>query len=105
AGFPVLGPRRAVDHHRQIHVVEVTEAKELGLAAEELELPRARLAHPPLDVAVLLRGHREEHEAAREVLRSLRLDEAHGGTEEARDLRVVAARMRGARRRIGFGMA
>ena len=37
---------RRVDHHRQVHVVEVAEAEQLGLAAQELELPRPRLLRP-----------------------------------------------------------
>ena len=57
-----------VDHHRHVDVVEVAEPQQLGLAAEELELARPRLAHAPLDVAVLLGRHREEDHAAGQVL-------------------------------------
>ena len=45
--------------------------EQLGLAAEELEPARPRLLDAPLDVAVLLGGHREEDHAAGQVLEGL----------------------------------
>ena len=90
---------------REVDVVEVAEAQQLRLAAEELDAARPRLLHAPLHVAVLLGGHREEDHAAGQVLEGARLEQAHRGAEQPRDLRVVAARVRGARLRIGHRMA
>ena len=39
AGLAVLRARGEVNHHREVHVVEVAEAEQLGLAAQELERP------------------------------------------------------------------
>ena len=105
AGLAVLGARGAVDHHREVDVVEVPEAQQLGLAAEELQLPRPCLAHAPLDVAVLFRGDGEEHEAARQVRGGLGVEQAHRGAHQPGELRVVTARVRRPRHGIRFGMA
>ena len=95
----VLRARRGVDHHRQVHVVEVAEAHQFGLAPEELERARRALAHAPLEVAALLRGHGEEHHAARQVRHHARVVKRHRRAQHSRHLRVVAARVRGARER------
>src|SRR5262249_42114935 len=75
-----------------------------GLATEELELPGPRLADPPLHVAVLFRGHGEEHDPPGQAVERLGADQAHRGTEHPGDLRVVAAGVGGARLRIRDGM-
>ena len=87
----VLGARRGVDHHRQVDVVEVAEAQQLALAAEELQAARPDLLESPLEVAALLGRHREEHDPAGEVLQRPALDQTERGAEESRHLRVVAA--------------
>ena len=74
ARLAVLPPRSPVDHHREVDVVEVTEPQELGFAAEELELARARLAHPPLDIAVLLGRDGKEGHAPGELVERLRVE-------------------------------
>ena len=104
-GPTVLRPRGRVDHHGQVHVVEVAETHELGLAPEELELARAGLIHPPLDVAVLLGGHGEKHNTSREMIGRVGVEQPHGGAEEAGHLGVVTARVGRPRLAIGEGMA
>ena len=94
-----------MDHHREIDVVEVAEPQQLGLAPQELELALARLVDAPFDVAVLLRGHREEDQAPRQLVERARVAEPDRGAEQPGDLRVVAARVRGAARGVGLGMA
>ena len=105
SGLAVLGPRGRVDHHREIHVVEVTETQQLRLAAEELELARAGLAHAPLDVAVLLGGHREEDESPGEMSGGPCVHQSHGRAQQAGDLGIVATRVGGTRRWISVGMS
>jgi len=106
AGSPaVLGARRRVDHHGQVHVVEVAEAEQLAFAAQELQLPRARLRQAPLEVAALFGGHRKKHHPPRQVFRRPRIDERHRGAEQRRDLGVVAARVDGAGLGIGVRMS
>ena len=102
--LPVLGACRRVDHHGQVHVVKVSQPQELGLAFQEFELPQPRLVDPPLDIAVLLGGDGEEDDAPGQGPHRLRLDEPHGRSEQAGDLRVVAAGVGRARCRIGEGM-
>jgi hypothetical protein len=80
-----------VDHHGQVHVVEVAEAHQLLLAAGELEAAGPDLLLAPLDVAALLGRHREEDHAAREVIERARVHQAHRGPEHPGHLRVVAA--------------
>jgi hypothetical protein len=94
-----------VDHHGEIHVVEVPQPHQLGLTAEELEAPLARLLHAPLYVAVLLGGYREEDHAAGELGEGFPVHEPHGGAEQPRHLGIVTAGVRRARRRIGNRMA
>src|SRR3989442_15940924 len=79
----VLGARRRVDHHRQVHVVEVPEPQQLALAAQELETARADLVESPLEVAALLGRHREEHHAARQGLHRLRRHQPDRRAHEA----------------------
>ncbi len=93
-----------MDHHREIHVIEVTEAQQLLLAAGELEPTRADLLLSPLDVAALLGRYPEEDHATGEVLEGARVHQPHRGAQHARDLRVVAAGVRGAGGRVGLGM-
>jgi hypothetical protein len=99
-----LGLRRGVDHHGEIHVVEVAEPQQLRLAAEELEPALARLLDAPLHVAVLLSGHGEEDHSPGEVSQGLGIEEAHGGTEQPRHLGIVAAGMSGAALRVRHRM-
>src|SRR5262245_36632428 len=94
-----------MDHHRHVHVVEVPEPQQFGLAAQELELPGPRLLHPPRDVAVLFRRHGEEHHAPGKVLKGLGAYETHGCAQHARHLRVVTAGMSRARLRVGDRMS
>src|SRR6185436_17831075 len=75
------------------------------LAAQELQLAGARLADAPLDVAVLLGRHREEHHTAGEMVEGLGVEQAHGSAEQPGDLRIMAAGVRGARLGIGHRMA
>src|SRR5205807_9097978 len=105
AGLAVLRPRRHVDHHRHVDVVEVAEPEQLRLAAEEFQPARARLRHAPLDVAVLLGRHREEDDAPGQVIEGPRVEQPHGGAEQAGDLGVVAAGVGRAGLRIGHRVA
>ena len=100
-----LGPRRRVDHHREVHVVEVSEPQELGLAAQELQLPCPRLRNAPLDIAVLLGRHGQEGDPSRKMVESLRIQQAHRRSQEARDLSVVATGVRRPGRRVALRMA
>ena len=100
----VLRARRRVDHHRQVHVVEVAEPHQFGLAPEELERARRALAHPPLEVAALLCGHGEEHHAARQVRHHAGVVKRHRRAQHPRHLRIVAARVRRPREGIRRGM-
>jgi hypothetical protein len=93
------------DHHGEIHVVEVAEAEQLGLAAEELEPSRAGLLDPPLDIAVFFRGDREEDHPAGQVLEGARLAEPHGRAQQPRHLGIVAAGVSGAGLGIGDRMS
>ena len=105
---PTPQPLEAVKVERAVEpidVIEVPEAQQLGLAAEELDAPRARLLHAPLHVAVLLGGHREEDHAAGQVLEGAGLQQPHRRAEQARHLRVVAAGVRGPRLGIRDRMA
>jgi hypothetical protein len=94
-----------VDHHGEIHIVEAAQLDQLLLAAGELELARADLRLTPLDVAALLGRDREEGHPAGEMIEGLGVDETHGRPQHPGDLRIVAARMGGARRGIGLWMA
>src|SRR5262249_22867187 len=91
----VLRARRGVDHHREVDVVEVAAAHQLGLAAEELEGAGLPLPHAPLEIAALLRGHGEEDDVPAQVLERACRAEAHRGAQQARHLCVVTAGMRG----------
>ena len=102
AGLAVLGVGRRVDHHGEVHVVEVAEADQLGLAAEQLERPGLALGPAPLEVAALLGGHREERHPSREMGEGAGVVEPHGGAEKSRHLGVVAAGVGRARVRIGL---
>ena len=94
-----------MDHHGEVHVVEAAQLHQLLLAAGKLELARADLRLTPLDVAALLGGDREEGHPAGEMIEGLGIDETHGRPQHPGDLRVVAARMGGARRGISLWMA
>ena len=94
-----------MNHHGQVHVVEVAQPQHLRLAAEELELAGARLAHAPGNVAVLLGRHRDERHAAGQLIGDPGIHQAHRAAQEPRHLGVVATRVSGAGLGIGFGMA
>ena len=83
----------------------MTEPHQLGLAAQELQPPGPRLRDAPLDVAVLLGGHGEEHHAAGQVIEGLGVEQAHGRAEQPGHLGVVAAGVRGAGLGIGDRVA
>src|SRR4029079_1852646 len=102
-GLAVVRAPVGVDHHREIHVVEVAEADQLLLAARELEAAGADLRLPPLHVAALLGRYPEEDHATREVVERARVDQAHRGPQHARDLRVVTAGVGGAGVRVALG--
>ena len=101
----VFGTRRRVDHHGEIDVVEVAQAQQLALAAEELEASGSHLLESPLEVAAFLGGDGEEGHASRQVLHRLRRREADGGAEHPRHLSVVTAGVRRACGRVGFRVA
>jgi hypothetical protein len=94
-----------VDHHGEIHVVEVAQAQEFGLTPKKFQRALARLSHPPLDVAVFLRGHREEDHAAGQVLGGLGVHEAHGRAQHPRHLGVVATGVGRSGLGVGLRMA
>ena len=104
-GLLHLRLRGGVDHHGQVHVVEVPPPQQLGLAAKELEFPRPGLLDSPLDVAVLLGRYREEDHPAGEVVEGPGAEQPHGSAQESRDLSVVATRVGRAGLRIGHRMA
>src|SRR5213593_660844 len=89
----VLGTRRGVDHHCQVDVVQVAEAQQLALSAQELEAPRANLVEPPFEVAALFGGDGHERHAARETVHGPGPHEADRRAHKPRDLGVVAARV------------
>ena len=101
----VLGPRRGVDHHRQVDVVQVAQTQQLALAAEEFESPFANLVEPPLEVAAFLGRDGHQGETASQMLERPGRHETDRGADQARDLSVVAAGVNRARRGIGLGMA
>jgi hypothetical protein len=92
-------------HHREVHIVEVTEAQELRLAAEKLKPAGTHLAHSPSDIAILLSRYREQHYAPGQLLHHPGIDQAHGSAQQASDLSVMPARMRRSCRGISFGVA
>jgi hypothetical protein len=63
------------------------------------------VVEPPLEIPTLFGWHGEEDDAPGELRQRVRIEQPHRRTEEARDLRVMAARVGGARRWIGVGMA
>jgi hypothetical protein len=72
----------------------------IARSTQELQAARAGLLHAPLDVAVLLGGHREEDHPAGQMLEGARLAEPHRGAQEAGHLGVVAAGVSGPGLRI-----
>src|SRR5438552_812924 len=82
----------------------MAEPEQLGLAAEELQPARARLGHAPLDVAVLLRRHGEEHHATAERVERPRVEQSRRGAHQRGHLRIVAAGVGGAGGGIAVGM-
>src|SRR6266849_1974424 len=89
----VLGARHGVDHHGQVDVVQVAEAQQLALSAQELEAPRANLVEAPFEVAALFGGDGHERHAAREAVHGSGPHEADRRAHKPRDLGVVATRV------------
>jgi hypothetical protein len=87
---------------RHVHVVELAEADQLGLARQELDLPLLAQPDPPLDLDVLLGRHREEHHVPVQLVHH-RL-EAHPGAQHRRHLGVVPAGVGGVGGRVGERM-
>ena len=93
--------RAAVHHDRDVHIIELAEAHQLALAAEELQLPLLLEAGAVVDLDILLGGDGEEDQFAGEVVNRAALDDARRGGEHPGDLAVVAAAVRRAGLRVG----
>ena len=101
----VPGSRDGVGHHGHVNVVQLAQPDELGLAAQELNAARPAQLVPVLDLDVLLGGHGEQGDAARQGLHDPRGLQAHGRRDHRADLAVVAAGVGRARGRVGVGVA
>ena len=93
-----------VEHHRQVHVVEMAEPNELRLAGEELDLVARLALHALVDVDHLFGRNREEHQRTAELRQHHGGQEPHGGAHHPGHLRVVAAGVGRAGAGIGMGV-
>ena len=101
----VLGARRRVDHHGQVHAIERAEPDELLLAGEEAQLPLPSEVQTVFDVHELLGGDGHQLDVSTERAPHFGHSEADGGADHDADLRVVAAGVGRSGHRVGKRVA